>query len=111
MEKMELIELGLNEVARECRIIERVAAESRFCIELMEAKGKPADSVYHDMANEHEAMLNDVHQKVVELLEFVGEYMNCHDMIGAVDVAINKTIYDLVYERTDETSYECNKED
>ena len=108
---MELIELGLNEVARECRIIERVAAESRYCIGLMEAKGKPADSVYHNMADEHEGMLRDVHQKVVELLEFVGEYMNGHDMVGAVDIAINKTIYDLVYERTDETSYDCDKEE
>ena len=108
---MELIELGLNEVARECRIIERVAAESRFCLILDQEKGKEPTPIYKQMAEEHEAMLKDVHKKVVELLEFVGEYMNGHDMVGAVDVAINKTVYDLVYERTDETSYECNKEE
>jgi hypothetical protein len=32
--------------------------------------------------------------------------MNAHDIVQGVDVAINKAIYDLVYERKTEKDYE-----
>jgi hypothetical protein len=35
-------------------------------------------------------------------MEEIGEYMNAHDIVQGVDVAINKAIYDLVYERKTE---------
>ena len=39
-------------------------------------------------------------------MEMVGEYMNGCDMVSAVDVAINKPIYDLVYGRKTEDDFE-----
>lgn len=43
---------------------------------------------------------------MAELLEMVGEYMNDHEMIEAVDLAINTPIYDLVYERKTDDDFE-----
>ena len=41
-----------------------------------------------------------------DVMEEIGEYMNDHDIVQGVDVAINKTIYELVYERKTEDDYE-----
>ena len=106
MRKIELIELGLNEIARECRIIDDVARDSRWIIAVNQAKGKEADNVLVQMPEAHEEMLAEIHGKVVDLLETVGEYMNMHDMVNGVDVAINQPVYDLVYERKTEKDYE-----
>ena len=64
------------------------------------------EAILNRIAERHQSVLKEVHEKVRDLLEFVGEYMNGQDMVSAVDVAINKTIYDLVYERTTDENYE-----
>lgn len=111
MRSIELIELGLNEIARECRIIDDVMMESIHAASLQKAIEKPDNAaIFNRIAKRHEDVLKEVHEKVRDLLEFVGEYMNGQDMVSAVDVAINKTIYDLVYERTSDSDYE-EKED
>ena len=48
----------------------------------------------------------DIHKMLRDVMEEIGEYMNAHDIVQGVDVAINKTIYDLVYERKTEKDYE-----
>lgn len=107
MRSIELIELGLNEIARECRIIDDVATEDIHAGLLLDATGNgDRRALFDRMAAQHSEMLREVHEKVRDLLEFVGEYMNGQDMVSAVDLAINKTIYDLVYERTKEEDYE-----
>lgn len=107
MRSIELIELALNEIARECRIIDDVMTEAIHAGLLLEATGN-ADkgAVFDRMETQHAEMLREAHEKVRDLLEFVGEYLNGQDMVSAVDLAINKTIYDLVYERTKEEDYE-----
>ena len=107
MRSIELIELGLNEIARECRIIDDVMTESMHASLLLDATSNNERSEFFDrMATQHADMLKEVHGKVRDLLEFVGEYLNGQDMVSGVDLAINKTVYDLVYERTKEEDYE-----
>jgi hypothetical protein len=106
MKTIEKIELGLYEIARECRIIDRVATSHETLNAIHEAGGHKIDGILKELPEQHEDFLKDVHGKVVELLEMVGEYMNGCDMVSAVDVAINKPIYDLVYERKTEEDFE-----
>ena len=106
MRKIELIELGLNEIARECRIIDGVAMDCKMAIAVNEAKGKTVDDVLRNLPVKHDEMMAEIHGKVVELLEMVGEYMNCNEMVTPVDLALNKPIYDLVYERKTEDDFE-----
>jgi len=106
MKTIEKIELGLYEIARECRIIDRVATSHETLNAIHEAGGHKIDDVLKELPEQHEDFLKDVHGKVVELLEMVGEYMNGCDMVSAVDIAINKPIYDLVYERKTEEDFE-----
>jgi len=106
MKTIEKIELGLYEVARECRIIDRVVTSHETLNAIHEAGGHKIDDVLRELPEQHEDFLKDVHGKVVELMEMVGEYMNDCDMVSAVDIAINKPIYDLVYERKTEADFE-----
>lgn len=106
MKTIEKIELGLYEIARECRTIDRVATSQETLIAFHEAGGHKIDDVLKELPEQHEDFLKEVQGRVVELLEMVGEYMNGCDMVSAVDVAINKPIYDLVYDRKTEDDFE-----
>ena len=107
MRSIELIELGLNEIARECRIIDDVMMEATHVASLQNVlKKSENEAILNRIAKRHESVLREVHEKVRDLLEFVGEYLNGQDMVSAVDLAINKTVYDLVYERTKDEDYE-----
>ena len=102
MERIELIRLALFEIGRECDIIDSVAVECRH----MRTMGKDKDPIFERIEKRHEMLLAGVHEKLRDIMEEVGEYMNNYDIVSGVDVAINKTIYDLVYERTSELDYE-----
>lgn len=106
MRNIELIELGLNEIARECRIIDDVMTDNLWIGSIQSNN----IATFKRIAERHQSVLKEVHEKVRDLLEFVGEYMNGQDMVSAVDVAISKTIYDLVYERTSDSDYEEKEE-
>ena len=106
MKTIEKIELGLYEIARECRTIDRVVTSQEALNAIHEAGGHKIDDVLKELPEQHEDFLKEVQGRVVELLEMVGEYMNGCDMVSAVDVAINKTIYDLVYGRKTEDDFE-----
>ena len=106
MRKIELIELGLNEIARECRIIDCVAMDCKASNALRVAKGKGSDETFEHIVKQHDEILEEVHSKVRELMEYVGEVMNAGEMVTAVDAAISKPIYDLVYERKTEKDYD-----
>ena len=106
MKKIELIELGLNEIARECSIIDHVAMECVFSNAVRVAKGKGTDETFEKIIKQHEEILSEVHKKVVDLLGYVCEVMNAGEMVTAVDAAISKPIFDLVYERKTEEDFE-----
>ena len=106
MKTIEKIELGLFEIARECRTIDRVIDNYEMLNAIHEAWGHKVDDMLKGLPEQHEGFLKEVQGKVVELLEMVGEYMNGCDMVSAVDVAINKPIYDIVYERKTEEDVE-----
>ena len=106
MRRIEKIELGLYEIARECRTINRVATNQEVLNAIHEAGGEKVDDVLKELPEQHDDFLKDVPGKVVELLEMVGEYMNACDMVHPVDIAINRPIYDLVYERKTEDDFE-----
>lgn len=106
MERIELIELALAEIGRECHIIDRLSTECRNHIDLIEAKGKEVDGVLRGLQKQHDDTLKEIHEQLRDVLENVGEYMNAHDIVQPVDLAINKAVYDLVYERTTDKDYE-----
>ena len=106
MKTIEKIELGLYEIARECRTIDRVIDSHETLNAIHEAGGYKVDDVFKELPEQHEDFLTEVHGRVVELLEMVGEYMNGCDMVSAVDVAISKPIYDLVYGRKTDDDFE-----
>ena len=106
MKTVEKIELGLYEIARECRTIDRVATSCETLNAVHEAGGHKVDDVLKEMPCQHGDFLKEVQQDVCRLLEKVGEYINGCDMVSAVDVAINGPIYDLVYDRKDEDDFE-----
>jgi signal transduction histidine kinase len=112
MRSVELIELGLNEIARDCRIIDDVAIESKYAASQRASDETNTNTIeiFERIAKRHESVLKEVHEKVRDLMEFVGEYMNGQDMVSGVDVAISKTIYDLVYERTTDEDYENHEQ-
>lgn len=106
MKKIELIELGLNEIARECRIIDSVAVSCQYSNDMRIAKGKGSDYTFEHIIKQHEEILSEVHEKVVALLDYVAEVMNAGEMVTATDAAISKPIFDLVYERKTEDDFE-----
>lgn len=105
MKRIEKIELGLYEIARECRTIDRVATSCATLNGLLRNDRHKVDDLLK-LPEQHEDFLKDVHGKVIELMEMVGEYMNGCEMVSAVDIAINTPIYDLVYERKTDDDFE-----
>ena len=106
MEKIELINMALFEIGRECQIVDALSKESLRHIEVIEAKGKEVPDTFRKLKEQHDEMLSDIHKMLRDVMEEIGEYMNAHDIVQGVDVAINKTIYELVYERKTEDDYE-----
>ena len=106
MEKIELINMALFEIGRECQIVDALSKESLRHIEVIEAKGKEVPETFRKLKEQHDEMLSDIHKMLRGVMEEIGEYMNDHDIVQGVDVAINKTIYELVYERKTEDDYE-----
>lgn len=106
MEKIELINMALFEIGRECQIVDALSKESLRHIEVIEAKGEEVPDTFRKLKEQHDEMLGDIHKMLRDVMEEIGEYMNAHDIVQGVDVAINKTIYDLVYERKTEKDYE-----
>ena len=110
MEKIELINMALFEIGRECQIVDALSKESLRHIEVIEAKGEEVPETFRKLKEQHDEMLSDIHKMLRDVMEEIGEYMNGHDIVQGVDVAINKAIYDLVYERKNEKDYENHDE-
>ena len=106
MEKIELINMALFEIGRECQIVDALSKESLRHIEVIEAKGKEVPETFRKLKEQHDEMLSEIHKMLRDVMEEIGEYMNANDIVQGVDVAINKPIYDLVYERKNEKDYE-----
>ena len=106
MKKIELINMALFEIGRECQIVDALRTESLRHIEVIEAKGKEVPDTFRKLKVDHEEMLNAIHHMLRDVMEEIGEYMNAHDIVQGVDVVINKAIYDLVYERKTEDDFE-----
>ena len=106
MEKIELINMALFEISRECQIVDALSKESLRHIEVIEAKGKEVPETFRKLKEQHDEMLSEIHKMLRDVMEEIGEYMNANDIVQGVDVAINKPIYDLVYERKNEKDYE-----
>ena len=106
MRTIELIEMGLNEVTRQCHVINDVMLECKHGSDCQEVKNGKRDSFLDRLADEHEMLLDEVHGKVVELLDLCGEYMNNSGMTDGVEAAISKPIYDLVYKRKTEDDFD-----
>ena len=106
MERIELINMALFEIGRECQIVDNLRTESLRHIEVIEAKGEEVPDIFRKLNESHEVTLKLIHYMLRDVMEVIGEYMNCQDIVQGVDVAINKTIYDLVYERKTEKDYE-----
>ena len=106
MERIELINMALFEIGRECQIVDALRTESLRHIEVIEAKGKEVPDTFRKLMADHEEALKRIHYMLRDVMEDIGEYMNANDIVQGVDVAINKPIYALVYERKTEKDYE-----
>ena len=106
MTKIELIELGLHEVLRQCHVIDSVMNECTHVNNIRAAKGTGRDKTLDKLVYNHQELLDEVHTKVIELLDLCGEYMNNSGMTDGVEAAISEVVYDLVYERKTEKDYE-----
>ena len=91
MKKIELINMVLFEIGRECQIVDALRTESLRHIEVIEARGKEVPDTFRKLKADHEEMLNDIHHMLRDVMEEIGEYMNAHDIVQGVDVAINKS--------------------
>ena len=104
MEKIELINLTLNEIRKACTTVDNVCNDTKRTI-----KGDNCECLKR-LVNNCDEVLESVRVKLREILEEVANYQNATDMVCPVDVALSKVAFDLIYERKDEYDFEEEQE-
>ena len=99
MEKIELINLTLDEIRRSTTTISVVRNSA---VDMNRGESKTLESI----ANDCDAILEDTRIKLRDVLESVAEFQNAKDMICGVDVALTQVPFDLIYERKKASDYE-----
>ena len=61
MERIELINMALFEIGRECQIVDALRTESLRHIEVIEAKGKEVPDTFRKLMADHEEALKRIH--------------------------------------------------
>lgn len=111
MKKIELIEIGLHEIERQCHVISRLQEETEKAIAIHKAKGVEPDEVFITLEERYASVLSMLHDKVKDLLNLTGNVLNFNGAITEEDVYISNSVYDLVFERNTEESLVVEKED
>lgn len=105
MSDFELINLTLDQIRRIAGIIEQVRVEQWH---LLKAQGEESISgkIMKDCYDKNEAALKKCRLTLRNVLEDIAEYQNAGDMVSAVDAALSKVPFDLIYERKSEEDFE-----
>lgn len=105
MSDFELINLTLDQIRRIAGIIEQVRVEQWH---LLKAQGEESISgkIMKDCYDKNEAALKKCRLALRNVLEDIAEYQNAGDMVSAVDAALSKVPFDLIYERKSEEDFE-----
>lgn len=100
MEKIELINLTLDEIRKACTTVNNVCNDTKHTLRKEEYESLKM------LVNDCENVLDCVRVKLREALEDVADYMNAVDMVCPVDAALSKVPFDLIYERTSDEDYD-----
>lgn len=100
MEKIELINLTLDEIRKACTTVDNVCNDTKRTLR------KEDSESLKELVNDCEEVLESVRVNLREVLEEVADYQNGTDMLCGVDCALTKVPFDLIYERTTEDDYE-----
>lgn len=105
MSDFELINLTLDQIRRIAGIIEQVRVEQWH---LLKAQGEESISgkIMKDCYDKNEAALKKCRLALRNVLEDIAEYQNAGDMVSAVDAALSKVPFDLIYKRKSEEDFE-----
>lgn len=101
MEKIELINLTLDQIRWAAQTIEDVRMHAEF-----HSYVNKDDTVSQQMQKDCNKVLDDCRIALRDVLEIITEYQNMNDVLSGVDVALTEVPLDLIYERTTEEDYE-----
>lgn len=100
MEKIELINLTLDEIRRAAQMIEGVRVQALWSNHIS------PDSVKDKIATDCTEQLERTRLALREALEDIAEFQNNQDMLSGVDCALAKVSFDLIYERKTDEDFE-----
>lgn len=100
MEKIELINLTLDEIRRAAQMIESDRVQSICNNRVLPNR----DEV--EVAAECTEQLEQTRLALREVLEEIAEFINNHGMLSGVDCALTKVSFDLIYERKTDDDFE-----
>ena len=105
MSDYELINLTLDQIRRIAGAIELVRIEQWH---LLKAQGEESISgkIMKDCYDKNEAALKKCRLALRNVLKDIAEHQNAGDMVLAVDAALSKVPFDLIYERKNEKDFE-----
>ena len=105
MSDYELINLTLDQIRRIAGVIELVRIEQWH---LLKANGERniSGKIIKDCHEKNKAALKKCRLSLRNILEDIAEYQNAGDMVSAVDAALSKVPFDLIYERKSEEDFE-----
>mgnify|MGYP007057634845 CR=1 FL=1 len=100
MEKIELINLTLDEIRKACTTVNNVCNDTKLML-----KGDDCECL-KKLVNNCNEVLESIRVKLREALEEVANYQDATDMVCPVDMALSEVAFDLIYERKDEYDFE-----
>lgn len=99
MEKIELINLTLDEIRRSLTTISTVRNSA---VDMNRGESHILKSIENDC----DIILEEARIKLRDVFETVAEFQNAKDMISGVDVALSTIPCDLIYERKKASDFE-----
>lgn len=100
MEKIELINLTLDEIRRAAQMIEGVQVQALWSNHIS------PDIVKDKIATDCTEQLERTRLALREALEEIAEFQNNQDMLSGVDGALAEVSFDLIYERKTDEDFE-----
>lgn len=101
MEKIELINLTLDEIRKACTTVDNVCNDTKRTL----CKSDDYECLTK-LVNNCDEILESARVKLREVLEEVADYQDATDMVCPVDVALSEVAFDLIYERKNEYDFE-----
>lgn len=101
MEKIELINLTLDEIRKACTTVDNVCNDTKRTLRKEDDR-----ECLKNLVDNCDEVLESVRVKLREVLEEVADYQDATDMVCPVDVALSEVAFDLIYERKDEYDFE-----